>query len=148
MHHSSLVICAKRHTPHARHLCTPYVSRTCNTRVSQVRSEAAAIQAAAAAAAAAMPTATPASRCNHPSGAASAHAAPPPSPAAAAAAPDASEHTCLSVLDEPERFVLAVGGIPHVRQRLRLWQLRHNCSERVAAVKSACGLLLAAFAQV
>ena len=55
---------------------------------------------------------------------------------------------CLHALDKPERFVLAVGGLPHVRPRLRLWQLRHNCAERVAAVKSACGLLLAAFAQV
>ena len=129
-------------------------------------------------AAAAIPTATPASASHHPHGATRTTANAPlsatPSPhetreGASEPTPclhaldkpvtEVSHHIsvtevsvpptcCLHALDKPERFVLAVGGLPHVRPRLRLWQLRHNCAERVAAVKSACGLLLAAFAQV
>ena len=102
-------------------------------------------------AAAAMPTATPASPSHHPHGAARVMANAPLSttPSPHETREGASEPTpCLHALDKPERFVLVVGGLPHVRPRLRLWQLRHNCAERVAAVKSACGLLLAAFAQV
>ena len=32
--------------------------------------------------------------------------------------------------DKPERFILAMGGIPQVAQRLKLWQLKHNCADR------------------
>jgi hypothetical protein len=54
----------------------------------------------------------------------------------------------LVTWDKPERFVLELANIPQAAERLKLWQLRHNCSDRVRSVKGTCELISSAFQQL